>query len=565
MMPTSYADIQNLARLTALEQMGLLGTPAEPAFDRLTQLAARVLKAPMAIISLVGAEQVFFKSSYGMPEQLAYGRQMPLSHSFCQLVATTGLPLLVPDTRQHTMLQDEAAIPDLGIVAYAGVPLITPDGHILGALCVLDEQPRLWSSNEIDMLHGIAAAVVTEIQLRRAIAERNHYEAQLFQVQKGESLGFLAGGIVHDFNNVLTAIASYADLALRDLPPDGTLRSDLVEIQKAADRATSLTRQLLAFVRKQSIEPCVFDLNVLMIDMGKLLRRLIRANIELVMLPAHDQSYVKADPGQISQVLLNLAVNARDAMPDGGTLTIVTAAVLLDDDCVDRRPEDEARAYIMLAISDTGVGMAEEARAHLFEPFFTTKEHGQGTGLGLATCQNIVRRYGGRICISSNVGRGTTIQIYLPRVDTRQAEQSRCPEPQTVPTGTETVLLVEDEAAVRVVIAEELRRLGYRVLEAANGDEALGVVHECDAAIDVLLADLVMPHLGGEALAERLRTSHPGMALMFMSGSIDCDTALSKGHRLGATFLQKPFPPAVLARKLRDVLDGRLPGSVSTR
>jgi CheY-like chemotaxis protein len=281
-------------------------------------------------------------------------------------------------------------------------------------------------------------------------------------------------------------------------------------------------------------------------------------------LPAQDQSYVKADPGQISQVLINLAVNARDAMPDGGTLTIATATVLLDDDCVDRRLGDETRTYVMLAVSDTGVGMAEETRAHLFEPFFTTKEHGRGTGLGLATCQNIVRRCGGRICISSNVGRGTTIQIYLPRVDARQAEQSRCPEPQPMPWGTETVLLVEDEAAVRALLAEGLRRLGYIVLEAANGDEALGMAHECGAAIDVLLADLVMPHLGGEALAERLRALQPDMLVVFMSGYIDCNAARTLGHPLEATFLQKPFPLALLARKLRDVLDMRPPGSVGT-
>jgi signal transduction histidine kinase/CheY-like chemotaxis protein len=559
------ADIRDPARLAALDQVGLLDTPAEPAFDRLTRLTARVLGTPTAIISLVGAEHVFFKSSYGLPEPLATHRQTPLSHSFCQLVVGAGAPLIVSDTRLHTLLQDDTAIRALGIVAYAGVPLVMPDGHALGALCALDYYPRDWSNSEIGLLHDIAAAVVTEIQLRRAIAERNDYEAQLLQVQKGESLGFLAGGIVHDFNNLLTAIAGYAELALRDLPPDGTLRSDLSEIQKAADRATSLTRQLMAFIRKQSIEPCVFDLNALMIDTSKLLRRLIPANIELVMVPAQDQSYVKADPGQISQVLINLVVNARDAMPDGGTLTIATATVLLDADCVDRRLGDEARTYVLLAVGDTGVGMAEETRAHLFEPFFTTKEQGQGTGLGLATCQNIVRRSGGRICISSNVGCGTTIQIYLPRVDARQAEQSRCPEPQTMPWGTETVLLVEDEATVRALLAEGLRRLGYIVLEAANGDEALGMAHECGAAIDIVLADLVMPYLGGEALAERLHALQPNMAVMFMSGYIDCDAAQAVGHRLGAIYLQKPFPLADLARKLRDVLDMRLPGSGGTR
>ena len=286
MTPTACSVIRDPARLAALEKAGLLDTPAEPAFDRLTRLTAHVLGTPMAIISLVGAEHVYFKSSYGLPEPLAARRQVPLSHSFCQLLVAPRAPLSVPDTRLHAMLHADTAICELGIVAYAGVPLVMPDGHILGALCALDYHPHPWSSSEIGLLHDIAAAVVAEIQLRRAIAERDDYEAQLLQVQKGESLGFLAGGIVHDFNNLLTAISGYAELALRDLPPDGTLCSDLAEIQKAADRATSLTRQLLAFVRKQSIEPCVFDLNVLMVDMGKLLRRLIPANIDLVMLAA---------------------------------------------------------------------------------------------------------------------------------------------------------------------------------------------------------------------------------------------------------------------------------------
>jgi two-component system cell cycle sensor histidine kinase/response regulator CckA len=301
------------------------------------------------------------------------------------------------------------------------------------------------------------------------------------------------------------------------------------------------------------------------LDMGKLLRLLLRENIELVMLPEHELGQVKADPGQISQVLLNLAVNARDAMPDGGTLTIATANVLLDCDRAGQQHDVSAGGHIMLAVSDTGVGLSKEARAHLFEPFFTTKGQGCGTGLGLATCHSIVHQYGGRICISSNIGHGTTIQIYLPRVEAVRAEQQRCSEPLTMPLGTETVLLVEDERSVRDLIAGVLRALGYTVLEAGNGDEALGVAHECRAAIDVLLADLVMPHLGGEALAEQLYARYPDMALMFMSGYIDCDAAQMVGHHLGATFLQKPFPPAVLARKLRDVLDMRLLDSVGTR
>jgi two-component system, cell cycle sensor histidine kinase and response regulator CckA len=555
MTPTPCADIRDPARLAALDQAGLLENPAEPAFDRLTRLAARVLRTPMSIISLVGAEHVFFKSSYGLPEPLATRRQAPLSYSFCQVVAAAGAPLIVPDTRLDALLQDDTAMRELGIVAYAGVPLIMPHGHTVGTLCALDRQPRAWSSNDIGLLHDIAATVVAEIQLRRTITERNDYEAQLLQLQKGESIGLLASGIVHDFNNLLTAIVGYADLALRDLPGGSMLRNDLAEIQKAANRANSLTRQLLAFLRKRPIEPCVFDLNALLLDMGKLLRRLMRENIELVVLPTHDQSHVKADPGQISQVLLNLAVNARDAMPDGGTLTIATANVLPDDDCVDRRPEDEARVYVMLAVSDTGVGLPEEARAHLFEPFFTTKKQGRGTGLGLATCQNIVRRYGGRICISSNVGHGTTIQIYLPRVDARQAEQSCCSEPQTMPLGTETVLLVEDEAGVRAVIAEGLRRLGYTLLEAANGDEALDVVCGYGGVIDLLLADVVMPHTGGGVLAERLRALCPALAVLLISGYLDCDAAQAMEHSLGAAFLQKPFTLAALARKIRDVLD----------
>jgi PAS domain S-box-containing protein len=379
-------------------------------------------------------------------------------------------------------------------------------------------------------------------------------EAQFLQAQKVESIGRLAGGIAHDFNNLLTAMAGYTELARDALPADHPAQSDLEEVQKAAQRAGSLTRQLLAFARKQPIEPHVINLNALLRDMDKLLRRLIGEDIDLVTQPMPDLGHVIADPGQIEQVIVNLAVNARDAMPEGGKLTIETRNVRLDSAYAQNHLSVIEGAYVLLAVSDSGVGMDAEVQRHLFEPFFTTKAQGKGTGLGLATCYGIIKQHGGFIWVYSEVGYGTTIKIYLPRV--YQAAEVRPPvDEQVVPWGTETVLLVEDELAVRVFAARVLREAGYTVLEASNGTEALHFVQEYPRTIQLLLTDVVLPQMGGKALATRLTAQSPTLKVLFMSGYAE-DAIVHHGRlETGLAFLHKPFSLAALLRKVRETLD----------
>jgi PAS domain S-box-containing protein len=386
------------------------------------------------------------------------------------------------------------------------------------------------------------------------ITERTQLEAQVLQMQKMESISRLAGGIAHDFNNLLTVIIGNTGMASEALAPNHPVLEDLQAIQAASQRAAGLTHQLLAFARKQILEPRVISLNDLIVEMDKLLRRLIREDIELVTLPASDLWQVKVDPGQIEQVLVNLVVNARDAMLDGGQLTIETRNIVLDNTYVRSHVSIIPGSYVMLAVSDTGVGMSPQVQTRLFEPFFTTKEPGKGTGLGLATCYGIITQHGGNIWVYSEVGHGTTIKVYLPRAD-ESAETRTVADEAAYLLGTETVLLVEDEPAVRVLAARVLRNLGYVVLESTNGTEGLGVAQAHAGQIDLLLADVVMPEVGGKALSEQLTPQYSNMRVLFMSGYTD-DAIVHHGQLdEGVAFLQKPFTPTALARKVRAVLD----------
>ena len=388
------------------------------------------------------------------------------------------------------------------------------------------------------------------------ITERKRLEAQLLWSQKMETVGRLAGGVAHDFNNLLTTIIGYAELAIMGLHPSDRIYSDLQEILKASERAARLTQQFLAFSRRQIIEPKVVNLNKILADTDRMLRRLIGEDIELATVPAEDLWPVKVDPGQIAQVIVNLAVNARDAMPEGGKLTIETRCVTLDEGYARQRVTVSPGDYVMLAVSDTGVGMTREVKEHLFEPFFTTKEVGKGTGLGLATCYGIVKQSGGNIWVYTEPGRGTTFKIYLPRVQERAETLPKRDEAGYLPGGTETVLLVEDEPSVRNMAARILREQGHTVLEAATGEEALRVAKEKgEDRIHLLLTDVVMPRMGGRELADRLRVDRPDIKVLFFSGYTDEAVARHGVLDRGAAFLQKPFSPAALARKVRELLD----------
>ncbi|PYO27335.1 MAG: hybrid sensor histidine kinase/response regulator [Gemmatimonadetes bacterium] len=392
----------------------------------------------------------------------------------------------------------------------------------------------------------------------RDVTERVQLEQQLRQAQKMEAVGRLAGGIAHDFNNILTAITGYADLLLEDLAPKDPRRQDAEEIHKAADRAAGLTRQLLAFSRQQVLQPRVVDLNALVSELEKMLRRLLGEDVKLATVLAPTLGRVRADAGQLEQVIMNLAVNARDAMPTGGQLTIETADVEFDGGYAAEHYPAPPGKYAMLAVSDTGTGMDPETQAHLFEPFFTTKEKGKGTGLGLATVYGIVKQSGGFIWVYSELGAGTTFKIYLPRVEGAVEPASGRAAPVPVARGSETVLVAEDEAPVRAVARHALERYGYRVLEAASAEAALDVAQRYSGPIHVLLTDVIMPGLSGRDLATRLAALRPETRVIYMSGYTDDAITRHGVLEPGFVFVQKPFTPDTLARTVRDVLDGTI-------
>jgi signal transduction histidine kinase len=383
-------------------------------------------------------------------------------------------------------------------------------------------------------------------------------EEQLRHSQKMEAIGTLAGGVAHDFNNLLTVISSYSELAISSLEPSSPMRTDMEQIFQASVRAASLTRQLLAFSRKQVLHPEVVDLNELVAGMEKMLRRLIGPAIEIRRIQATPFARVKADPSQIDQVIMNLAVNARDAMPQGGQLTIATATVRLDRD-ESARLGVEAGDWVMLSLADTGTGMDEATRARIFEPFFTTKEPGKGTGLGLSTVYGIVRQSGGCIAVESEPGKGTSFRIYLPALEIIDVTLLGQPSTAQMRPGSETILLVEDDEPVRLLADRLLRGGGYRVLTASHAGEALLLSEQHEGPIHLLLTDVVMPLMSGCRLAERLRPSRPEMRVLYMSGHTDHG---GNGHgSLGADtpLLQKPFGPEALQSKVREVLEDSEP------
>ncbi|MBI5710927.1 MAG: response regulator [Candidatus Eisenbacteria bacterium] len=395
------------------------------------------------------------------------------------------------------------------------------------------------------------------IATARDITERVQLELQLNQSQKMEAVGRLAGGVAHDFNNLLTVILGYGNLLLDQLTENPLLSEEVEEIKRAATRAATLTQQLLAFSRKQVLSLRVLDLNAVVDGMNLMLKRLVGENVRLEMRLDHALGRVKVDPGQIEQVVMNLAVNASDAMPDGGHLLVETSNVELDNSYARRRAVTPGR-YVMLAVTDTGIGMDEATQARLFEPFFTTKEPGKGTGLGLSTVYGIVRQCGGNIFVYSEPGKGSSFKIYLPRVDEPAAAREGPPPPRGGTRGTETVLLVEDEPLVRSYVHDVLRKNGYRVLEVPNGDEAIGRSAGHREPIHILVTDVVMPGISGLDLAKQLAGSRPGLRVLYLSGYTG-DLVEQQGVlEPGSAFLQKPFTPDALLRKVRELLDAPL-------
>jgi len=387
------------------------------------------------------------------------------------------------------------------------------------------------------------------------ISERRYLEEQLHQSRKMEAIGKLAGGVAHDFNNLLTIVMGYADTLLHGKSHQDPDYPIIEDIFRAGQRAAALTNQLLAFARKQMLQPKALDLNDIITDMNGMLKRIIGEDIELACLPGPDLGKVRADPGQIGQVVMNLVLNARDAMPDGGRLTIETTNLLIDKGFTDPPPGVSAGRHVVLAVSDTGCGMDDETRMRIFEPFFTTKEKSMGTGLGLSTVYGIVKQSGGNISVSSKPGEGTNVRIHFPRFEGVSEPHSVTSDPDGQPAGNETILLVEDDKAVRTAIRKMLKRSGYEVLEAGGGEEALHAFERHGESIDLLVTDVVMPGMSGTELAGRLSEIRPDLKVLYMSGYTDEAIGHRGIPRQGENLINKPFITADLAFKVREVLD----------
>ena len=458
---------------------------------------------------------------------LGWQPEQTIGRSICDFVH--------PDDREHAGGRLAEAVANPGTAVTEEARLRHADGS--------------WRVMEGVAVNRLADPAVAGVVVNaRDITERRTLEEQLRLSQKLEAVGQLAGGVAHDFNNMLTAILGYCHLILDEMPEEHPLRRDLLEIQAAGDRAASLTRQLLAFSRRQMLQPQVVNINTLVTQLEKLLHRLIAEDVELTIALAPGLHPVTVDPASVEQILVNLTVNARDAMPGGGCLTIETANVEIDDTYAATHVTMKPGSYAMLAVGDTGAGMDAKTRGRVFEPFFTTKEQGKGSGLGLATVYGIVKQSGGNIWVYSEPGHGTVFKVYLPATSTAS------PIEKDAPAGSETVLLVEDELSVRTLAGEVLRRLGYVVIAAAHGDEALRLASQHPDEIHLMVTDVVMPRMNGRELADRLRLSRPEIKMLFMSGYTD-HVVMQRDLAPGVAFLQKPFTPEVFARKVRLVLD----------
>jgi two-component system cell cycle sensor histidine kinase/response regulator CckA len=439
-------------------------------------------------------------------------------------------PILASMENRTTIQRDDAFIRKDGSllsVTFTASPLRSAEGETVGAVIAFHDS-----------------------------SERRRLEEQLLHAQKLEAVGRLAGGIAHDFNNLLSVISGYGELVLAEIGEPGTARSRVLEILRATERATALTRQLLAFGRKQVIEPRILDLNATAADVDRMIRRLIGEDVDIQLKLAPDLGKVLADSGQIEQVIINLAVNARDAMPRGGKLTIETSNATLDEDSVRGYVDVASGHYVRLSVSDTGVGMDRETREHLFEPFFTTKEPGRGTGLGLATVYGIVKQNGGHVWVYSEPGWGTTFKIYFPRQGDVPEEARPALPAGEVPGGTETILVVEDDEMIRSLIRDILESGGYRVLVADDPEAGIRLIGEQPDEIHLLLTDLVLPGMSGRELVDRVVKEKPEMRVLFMSGYSDEAVARHGILEPGLAFLQKPFTREALVRKVREVLDG---------
>jgi len=522
--------------------------------------ALEVIGADVGSVLLADAEskQLIFHYVVGETAETLQGTGIPWDRGIAGAVFSSSNPEVISavqeDARHYRLTDERTGYRSHDMVV---VPLKRHGGDPIGVIEVINKRMGPVNREDLDMLVVISAIAAAAIEQSKAFEVLRVKDVQLQQAQKMEAIGRLAGGVAHDFNNLLTVIRGYSDLIAQAVDQNEEIRAQVDEVLKAADRASRLTSQLLTFSRKQVLELRLVKLDQIVSNVGKLLQRLIGEDIQVITDLQADLVWVKADPTQLDQVLINLAVNARDAMPQGGTLTIKTAAVELDEVFVRSHSEVVPGRYVSLSLTDTGCGMNKETLLKLFEPFFTTKEPGKGTGLGLSIVHGIVKQSGGHILVSSEPDLGTTFTVYLPCAEPPVGEDLSLDAVRATPCGSETVLLVEDEGQVRTLECSILKARGYNVLTAGHGKDAVRICQEYPGPIHLLVTDLILPHMNGRELARRILPMRASMKVLFVSGYPD-ETIMSAGlARNKVPFLQKPFASETFLKTVRNVLDGR--------
>ncbi len=513
----------------------------------LLKLGCRQFGLGTGVLSRWEGGRVLLEATVSAEPNALPGTALPREESFLLGVEGDGGPLDIPSV-PGSEFRDHPAFLRYGVGSYLEVR-VEVGGEAYGALTFLSRTPREGPCSDADLefLRFAAAWIGARV-------ERRQLEDRYLHSQKMEAVGRLAGGVAHDFNNLLSVIGGYGELLHRDLPPDGEQQGRVAEILKATGRAAALTRQLLAFGRRQVVEPRRVDLNEMIGEIRKMLGRLIGEDVELVTELAGNLPPVLADPGQMEQVIMNLAVNARDAMPGGGRLTLRTREVLIASEAARMNPDARPGPHVELEVGDTGEGMDPGTLAKAFEPFFTTKEAGKGTGLGLATVYGIVCQHGGHVEVDSTPGLGTAISIRLPRADTLPAPAAPDPGPSGSVSGDETVLVVEDEGMVRTLVRDVLEMHGFAVIDTGDPREVPGLLDALPGPVHLLLTDVIMPGMGGREVANLVRRRHPGVRILYMSGYADETLGQHGMLEPGVALLQKPFTPLTLVHKVREVL-----------
>jgi signal transduction histidine kinase/ActR/RegA family two-component response regulator len=564
-------------RLAAVHRTGLLDQPPDPALDRLARLTAGALGASVAVVCLVEDERQFFAGQSGLPAAEAAARGGPLSHALCQYAVADRAPLVVPDARRHPDLATHPAVTELGIAAFACVPLFDADGWAVGALYVLEREPRAWSEDDVAGLHDLASLATDRLRRRdgggspRASgpgsaagaepAGRRPSGQRVAQTERSQAIAQLAGGIAHDFNNLLTGILGHVTLLREETGLSPLGREDLSQIQQSAERAASLTRQLLAFTRRQAVAPRLLDLNQLVTGALSRLRRVAGETVRLGWAPAPGLDPIVADANQLEQALVHLTTLARDSMPQGGALELATRQERLEGERARPSPA-RSGSYVVLEVRDTGLGMNATTIDQAMEPLLAPGAGGDRAGLELASVYGIVRQAGGLVEVHSEPGRGTTFTLSFPRHEGSGPVGAAAGGPEPA-GGTETILLVEDEEQVRELALRVLQRVGYTVLAASDPAAATAMADRHPGHIHLLITDMQLPQLSGRELAARLGIHRPAIKVLYISGTADGSAARLRLLEPGTHFLEKPFSLDRLLRTIRRALGDPVAGSRS--